>query len=110
MHKAIDAALRYPAALSFHYTQGVTIVGYDYQDGKVSAVHVTQESNDSRLDRAAMKAVQDADYASITPGIGPLKFHDSVIIVFDNSANTEKNVTEQKKKDDEDGKAKDSCD
>lgn len=110
MHRAIYAALRYPAELSFHYTQGVTIVGYDYQDGKVSAVRVTQPSNDSRLDRTALRAVQNADYASITPGIGPFKLHDSVIVVFDNSANSEKNVAEQKKKDDKDDKAKDRCD
>jgi TonB family protein len=76
----------------------VTIVGYDYQDGKVSGVHVTQASNDGRLDRTAVRAVEDADYASITPGIGSLKLHDSVIIVFDNSANSEKNVAEQKRK------------
>ncbi len=110
LHLAINAALRYPAELSFHTAQGVTIVGYDYQDGKVSDVHITQPSNDSRLDRTALRAVQNADYVSITPGIGSLKLHDSVIIVFDNSANSEKNVAEQKKKDDKDDKVKDSCD
>ena len=110
LHVAINAALRYPAELSFQVTQGVTIVGFDYQDGKVSEVHITQPSNDGRLDRTAVNAVKNANYASITPGIGPVKLHDSVIIVFDNSANSEKNVAEQKKKDDKDDQAKDSCD
>jgi TonB family protein len=100
LHKAIDAALQYPAELSFHAAEGVTIVGYDYQDSKVSGVHITQPSNDSRLDRTALKAVKNADYASITPGIGPLKIHDSVIIIFDNSANSEKGVAEQKQQQD----------
>jgi outer membrane biosynthesis protein TonB len=97
LHKAIDAALQFPAELSFYPAVGVTIVGYDYQDGKVSGVHITQKSNDGRIDRAALRAVQDADYASITPGIGSLKLHDSVIVVFDNSGNSEKNVAEQQK-------------
>jgi TonB family protein len=107
LHQAIDAALHYPAELSFHAAVGVTIVGFDYQDGKVSGVHITQASNDGRLDRTALRAVQNADYSSITPGIGSLKLHDSVIIVFDNSGNSEKNVAEQKKKDDP---TQDSCD
>ena len=97
LHAVINAALRYPAELSFYPAQGVTIVGYDYQDGKVSGVRVTQASNDGRLDRTALRAVENADYASIKPGIGSLKLHDSVIIVFDNSANSEKNVAEQKR-------------
>jgi TonB family protein len=100
MHQAIDAALKYPAELSFHAAQGVTIVGYDYQDGKVSGARITQKSNDGRIDRAALRAVQNADYSSISPGIGSLKLHDSVIIVFDNSANSEKNVAEQQKQSD----------
>ncbi|HEY1773482.1 MAG TPA: hypothetical protein VGH91_09850 [Gammaproteobacteria bacterium] len=98
LHRAIDAALKFPAELSFYPATGVTIVGYDYQDGKVSGVHITQKSNDGRIDRAALRAVQNANYSSISPGIGSLKLHDSVIIVFDNSANSEKNVAEQKKK------------
>jgi len=106
LHRAINAALQYPAELSFHAAQGVTIVGYDYQDGKVSGVRITQPSNDGRLDRTALRAVQNADYSSITPGIGSLKLHDSVIIVFDNSANAEKNVAEQNKTDEP---VKDSC-
>ena len=107
LHMAIDAALKFPAELSFYPSIGVAIVGYDYQDGKVSGVHITQKSNDGRIDRAALRAVQNADYASITPGIGSLKLHDSVIVVFDNSGNSEKNVAEQKKQADP---TSDSCD
>ena len=100
MHAAVDAALKYPAELKFHPTAGVTIVTYDYQDGRTENPHITQWSGDGRLDRAALKAVKDADFASIRPAIGHTHIHDAVIIVFDNSANTDKNAEEQPKKKD----------
>jgi len=101
MHAAVDAALVYPAELKFHPTAGVTIVTYDYQDGRTQDPHITQWSGDGRLDRAALKAVKNADFASIRPGIGHTHIHDAVIIVFDNSSNIDKNAAEapQKKKD-----------
>lgn|GEM_PF-3168401 len=85
LHKAIDAALKYPADLRFQAVVGVTIVAYDYQEGQVSYVHITQGSGDGRLDRAAVNAVKNADYEAITPGIGGRRLHDSVIIIYDNS-------------------------
>jgi outer membrane biosynthesis protein TonB len=100
MHAAVDAALRYPAELKFRPTAGVTIVTYDYQDGRTENPHITQWSGDGRLDRAALKAVKDADFASIRPRIGHTHIHDAVIIVFDNSANMDKNAAEQPKKKD----------
>lgn len=99
MHAAVDTALKYPAELKFRPASGVTIVTYDYQDGRTEDAHITQWSGDGRLDRAALNAVKDADFASITPGIGHKRIHDAVIIVFDNSANVDKNVAEHQKKD-----------
>lgn len=99
LHQVINTALHYPAELSFYPATGVTIVGYDYYDRKVSNVRITQASNDGRLDRAAINAVKNADYSSI-PSTGPFKIHDSVIFIFDNSANSEKNVAEQQKQKD----------
>jgi protein TonB len=84
MHAAVDAALKYPATLKFKPAAGVTIVTYDYQDGQAKNAHITQWSGDGRLDRSALAAVTDADFASITPGIGHKRIHDVVIIVFDN--------------------------
>lgn len=106
MHAAVDAALVYPAELKFHPTAGVTIVTYDYQDGRTENPHITQWSGDGRLDRAALKAVKTADFASIRPGIGHTHIHDAVIIVFDNSSNIDKNAAEQPKKK---GLAADPC-
>jgi len=100
MHAAVDAALKYPAELKFRPTAGVTIVTYDYQDGRTLDPHITQWSGDGRLDRAALNSVKDADFASITPGIGHAHIHDAVIIVFDNSANIDKNTAEHEKKKD----------
>jgi TonB family protein len=100
MHAAVDAALRYPPELRFHPTAGVTIVAYDYEDGKLSNVHLTQWSGDKRLDRSALNAVNNADFASITPGVGKTHIRDSVIIVFDNYKDDgEKNTKEREKKD-----------
>jgi len=98
MHKAVDAALKYPAELKFRPAAGVTIVTYDYVDGKTENARITQWSGDGRLDRAALAAVKNADFASIEPGIGKKKIHDVVIIVFDNSANTDKNTKEHQQK------------
>ena len=99
LHAAIDAALKYPAELKFRPASGVTIVSYDYAEEQLNNIRITQWSGDSRLDRAALAAVMNADVASIKPGIGTQKFHDSVIVLFDNSANTDKNTAEHKKKD-----------
>jgi len=84
MHTAVDAALKYPAELKFRPTSGVTFVAYEYQDGHTENVHITQWSGDGRLDRAAVAAVKNADFSSITPGIGHKHIHDVVIIIFDN--------------------------
>lgn len=100
MHAAVDDALKYPADLKFEPAAGVTIVTYDYEDGHTLNPHITQWSGDGRLDRAALNAVKNADFASITPGIGRQHIHDAVIIVFDNSANIDKNAVEQPKKKD----------
>lgn len=85
MHKAINDALKYPHELVKHPTTGVTSVAYDYADGQVSNVRITMFSGDEMLDRVALTAVKDADYASISPRIDDQTIHDLVIIVFDNT-------------------------
>lgn len=96
MHAAVDAALKYPAELKFHPTAGVTFVAYEYQDGSTENVHITQWSGDGRLDRAAVAAVKNANFAAITPGIGHTRIHDVVIIIYDNyKDNGGKNTKQQ---------------
>src|SRR5579872_4784185 len=60
MHAAVDDALKYPADLKFEPAAGVTIVTYDYEDGRTLNPHITQWSGDGRLDRAALNAVKNA--------------------------------------------------
>lgn len=99
MHAAVDAALKYPAELRFRPAAGVTFVAYEYQDGRTDNVHITQWSGDGRLDRAAVAAVKNANFAAITPGIGHRRIHDVVIIIYDNSKDEEgKNAKEQSNK------------
>lgn len=85
IHKAINAALKYPHELVKHPITGVTSIAYDYMDGHVSNVRITMNSGDETLDRVAVTAVKEADYASINPRIDDQTIHDLVIIVFDNT-------------------------
>ena len=85
LHKAIDAALKYPRMLSLHPLVGVTSVAYDYVDGGVEDVHITMYSGEADLDRIALAAVKNADVASITPRIDDERIHDVVIIIYDNT-------------------------
>lgn len=95
MHAAVNAALKYPAELKFMPAAGVTFVAYEYQDGRTENVHITQSSGDHMLDRAAVAAVKNADFTSITPNISHWRIQDVVIIIFDNSRDTgEKNAKE----------------
>ena len=85
LHKAIDAALKYPRMLSLHPLVGVTSVAYDYADGGLEDVHITMYSGEADLDRIALSAVKNADVASITPRIDDERIHDVVIIIYDNT-------------------------
>jgi len=85
LHKAIDAALKYPHALALHPLVGVTSVAYDYVNGSVEDVHLTMSSGEADLDRIALAAVKNADYAAITSRIDDERIHDVVIIIYDNT-------------------------
>ena len=85
LHKAIDTALKYPRVLSLHPLVGVTSIAYDYVDGGVEDVHITMWSGEADLDRIALTAVKNADYASITPRMDDERIHDVVIIIYDNT-------------------------
>lgn len=98
LHKAIDAALKYPHAMSQHPVVGVTNIKYQYFDGKVRNVRITMNSGDAMLDRTALAAVTDADYASITPRIDDESIDDLVIIIFDNTGETDHEPMKNKAK------------
>lgn len=98
LHKAIDAALKYPHAMSMHPVVGVTNIAYQYFDGKVRNVRITMHSGDEMLDRTALAAVTDADYASISPRIDDEPVDDLVIIIFDNTGETDHEPMKKKAK------------
>ena len=98
LHKAIDAALKYPHAMSQHPVVGVTNIAYEYFDGEVRDVRITMRSGDEMLDRTALAAVTDADYASISPRIDDEPIHDLVIIIFDNTGETDHEPMKKKAK------------
>jgi len=86
LHQAITDALRYPHALALHPVVGVTDVSYDYFAGQVSNVRISMASGDKMLDRVAVAAVKNADYASIKPRIDDQVIHDVVIVIYDNTS------------------------
>lgn len=98
LHKAINDALKYPHAVAQHPVVGVTNVEYEYYDGKVQNVRVTMASGDAMLDRSALNAVKDADYATISPRIDDEVIHDLVIIVFDNTGEMDSHTKKDAKK------------
>ena len=108
LHKAIDAALKYPHAMSQHPVVGVTNIAYEYFDGKVRNVRITMHSGDEMLDRTALAAVMDADYTSISPRIDDEPIHDLVIIIFDNTGETDHEPMKKKARDQQD--AAEACD
>ncbi len=102
LHKAIDTALKYPHAMSQHPVVGVTNIKYQYFGGKVRDVRITMKSGDEALDRIALAAVTDADYASISPRIDDLPIDDLVIIIFDNTGETDHESMKNKAKQQQD--------
>lgn len=85
LHKLINAALRYPQALLYRPVTGVTSVAYKYRDGHVLDVRIIMASGDPILDRSALNAVKNADYASVANVLVGQTLHDVVIVVYDNT-------------------------
>ena len=102
LHKAIDAALKYPHAMSQHPVVGVTNISYEYFDGKVRNVRITMYSGDETLDRTALAAVKEADYASIQSPIDDEPIQDLVIIIFDNTGESDHAPMKKKARDQQD--------
>lgn len=65
MRSAIQSAVRYPAAAKMMRLSGRVLVGFDYQDGTISNVHVLTSSQSTLLDRAALVTVRQAAYPSV---------------------------------------------
>lgn len=102
LHKAINDALKYPHAMSLHPVVGVTNIAYEYFDGKPRNVRITMRSGDEMLDRTALAAVTDADYASVSPRIDDEPIKDLVIIIFDNTGETDHEPMKKKAKAEQD--------
>ena len=105
LHKAIDAALKYPHTLSQHPVVGVTNISYEYYDGRVRNVRISMYSGDKTLDRVALAAVKQADYASIPSPIDDEPIDDLVIIIFDNTGESDHAPTNKKAQDQQDAAA-----
>lgn len=102
LHKAINAALKYPHAMSQHPVVGVTSIAYEYFDGQVRDARITMRSGDEMLDRTALEAVTEADYASIPSPIDDEPIHDLVIIIFDNTGESDHEPMKKKARDQQD--------
>ena len=102
LHKAINDALKYPHAMSLHPVVGVTNIAYEYFDGKPRNVRITMHSGDATLDRTALAAVTEADYAAISPRIDDMPIQDLVIIIFDNTGETDHEPMKKKAKAEQD--------
>ena len=62
LRAAVQAAVHYPAAAKLMRLHGKTLVAFDYQDRRVGEVRVAQSSGSGELDRAALAAVQGAEF------------------------------------------------
>ena len=62
LRAAVQAAVHYPAAAKLMRLHGKTLVAFDYQDRRVGQVRVAQSSDSGELDRAALAAVQGAEF------------------------------------------------
>lgn len=62
VHAAVQAAVVYPSAAAAMNYAGRTRVEFSLQDGIPSRIRVVQGSGLGMIDRAALKAVQDASY------------------------------------------------
>lgn len=90
IHRAIYAALKYPAQARYYASTGVTAVEYDYYNGQVSDVHMTTSSGDRMLDRVALAAVRNAAYPS-APAFANKPIRDVVYVIFDNTGRLQRN-------------------
>lgn len=62
LRAAVQASVHYPAAAKLMHLHGKTLVAFDYEDRRVSQVRVAQSSGSAELDRAALAAVQGAEF------------------------------------------------
>lgn len=79
---AVQAAVRYPPAARMMHRQGQARVAFDYLDGKVSQAHLVQSSGFPMLDRAAVAAVNRADYPMPLAKLAHRLMHMSVWVQF----------------------------
>lgn len=90
VHRAIYAALKYPAEARYYASTGVTAISYVYLDGHVDDIHIATPSGDRMLDRVALNAVKRADYPP-SGGFAGKPIHDVVYVIFDNTGRLQRN-------------------
>jgi periplasmic protein TonB len=85
IHLAIYNALKYPANTAFYAATGVTAVKYEYLNGQAGDIHMIGSSGNGILDRAALRAVKNAQYPPASSLFRDKSITDVIYFIFDNS-------------------------
>ncbi len=88
---AIYKALKYPANTAFYAATGITTIRFDYLNGRVNDVHMTVSSGNGILDRAALRAVKNAQYPPASDNFHDKTITDIIYFIFDNSNHMTRN-------------------
>lgn len=82
MRRAVESALIYPASARASGQHGRARVTFDYLDGRVSGVSLSQSSGSSVLDQAAIATVRSAHYPPPPPEMSHRTLHLSIFVEF----------------------------
>nr|WP_283848746.1 TonB family protein [Bradyrhizobium brasilense] len=82
MRRAVESALIYPASARASGQHGRARVTFDYLDGHVSGVSLSQSSGSSVLDQAALATVRSAHYPPPPPEMSHRTLHLSIFVEF----------------------------
>lgn len=82
MRRAVESALIYPASARASGQHGRARVTFDFLDGRVSAVSLSQSSGSPVLDQAALATVRSARYPSPPPELSHRTLHLSIFVEF----------------------------
>ncbi|KRQ95422.1 hypothetical protein CQ10_32680 [Bradyrhizobium valentinum] len=82
LRRAVESALIYPASARASGQHGRARVTFDYLDGRVSAVSLSQSSGSPVLDQAALATVRSAHYPPPPPEMSHRTLHLSIFVEF----------------------------
>ncbi|MCC8965361.1 energy transducer TonB [Bradyrhizobium sp. Pear76] len=82
MRRAVESALIYPASARASGQHGRARVTFDYLDGRVSGISLSQSSGSSVLDQAALATVRSAHYPPPPPEMSHRTLHLGIFVEF----------------------------